>query len=662
MASTPVRTEPNFKRRKIRKGTSSCWECKHRKRRCEFEPESSSVCVSCQRRGTPCISQEYEEHPEDEYKALGDNIDRVEDLLSHLIQEREAQSRRQDSRDINGAPWPFDVTKYSTLRSVNHERMSRGSSLTGYLNATLPAPHVAATIFSSNKQYNAPLQILQNDHHDPDFYADQRTKIPGIFPTLHPIALARRLITLALCLREIDEGKSQHLNLGFEEPAVNIGHRYFQTASSLVMSQDYLVSSLDGLETLLLQSRYHISMGELHVAWQIYKRASRIAHIMDVPQQAKIIGTRAHSVWFQLIYCDCFLSIMLGQPIEMTESIVGATESPPVSNPAQSLERAHVIIAQRIVARNLCIQHCHERERTQIVFRQSYGETKALDLQLKMGARTMPTAWWMSPKFADQDLDREIMEKTAKLLIQTHQHYLLVMLHQPYIILQFPCNHEIDDYNPIDYMYSTMAVVAASREVLTRYHILRNFHRSPSYRGFDEKAFTASLALLFAHLSGHRRGSANVLEHQRPHDLGVLENVIDCMEKISSMNRDAQGSARAQSLRQFMKIEAEAADGSQFLVCGADGVDNNKQNKDVGRNCDFEIPMPYFGTIRLIRQISEKQGVDLATATHLSHIASKISSKSPEREMSLYRESDSKWLDDWVFEEDNESLMGRFGF
>ena len=48
------------KRRRVRKGTFSCWECKRRKMRCILDPPNH-VCKSCRRRGSKCISQEFPE-------------------------------------------------------------------------------------------------------------------------------------------------------------------------------------------------------------------------------------------------------------------------------------------------------------------------------------------------------------------------------------------------------------------------------------------------------------------------------------------------------------------------------------------------------------------------------------------------------------------------
>ena len=53
-------SEPTLKRRKIRKGTQSCWECKRRKVRCSGE----QICQNCQRRGTPCIGQDLPDEPQ----------------------------------------------------------------------------------------------------------------------------------------------------------------------------------------------------------------------------------------------------------------------------------------------------------------------------------------------------------------------------------------------------------------------------------------------------------------------------------------------------------------------------------------------------------------------------------------------------------------------
>ncbi len=46
-------------RKKMRKGTKSCLECRRRKIKCTFEPGSTAVCQECYARGSTCIDQEH---------------------------------------------------------------------------------------------------------------------------------------------------------------------------------------------------------------------------------------------------------------------------------------------------------------------------------------------------------------------------------------------------------------------------------------------------------------------------------------------------------------------------------------------------------------------------------------------------------------------------
>lgn len=59
ISSTGV--SPPLKRRKVRRGTQSCWECKRRKTRCTFATPNESVCDGCRSRRVKCISQHFDD-------------------------------------------------------------------------------------------------------------------------------------------------------------------------------------------------------------------------------------------------------------------------------------------------------------------------------------------------------------------------------------------------------------------------------------------------------------------------------------------------------------------------------------------------------------------------------------------------------------------------
>lgn len=79
---------PQPKRRKVRKGTRSCWECRRRKMKCIFSSPADTICVSCERRGAKCVDQQFPEHistPLDRSLQMGDRVVRVEALVEQLL-------------------------------------------------------------------------------------------------------------------------------------------------------------------------------------------------------------------------------------------------------------------------------------------------------------------------------------------------------------------------------------------------------------------------------------------------------------------------------------------------------------------------------------------------------------------------------------------------
>ena len=79
-------------RRKVRKGTSSCWECKRRKIRCTFAAPRDVTCDGCKRRGIMCTSQEFPRvvtptstSGTSSARQIGDRLGRVEALVEQLV-------------------------------------------------------------------------------------------------------------------------------------------------------------------------------------------------------------------------------------------------------------------------------------------------------------------------------------------------------------------------------------------------------------------------------------------------------------------------------------------------------------------------------------------------------------------------------------------------
>lgn len=117
------------KRRKVRRGTRSCWECKRRKTRCTFASSDGATCTDCRRRGTACISQDMPEDLATANKSnrhLGERIAKLEDLMRVFLDGKEAGTITQDggerrrdgtlnsdvlqARSINSGPSPIQAS------------------------------------------------------------------------------------------------------------------------------------------------------------------------------------------------------------------------------------------------------------------------------------------------------------------------------------------------------------------------------------------------------------------------------------------------------------------------------------------------------------------------------------------------------------------------
>ena len=114
----PTPDFPTWKRRKLRRGTQSCWACKRRKVRCTFPTMGASSCDECKNRGTNCIAQDQPEGPASGSREDVDvRLGRVEGVVDQL---RQQLSRISDS--INTFPLGSTESPARVFSSGNHER------------------------------------------------------------------------------------------------------------------------------------------------------------------------------------------------------------------------------------------------------------------------------------------------------------------------------------------------------------------------------------------------------------------------------------------------------------------------------------------------------------------------------------------------------------
>lgn len=118
--------ERKAKRKKLRKGTRSCWECKRKKIKCIFKSDGNVKCETCFRRGTNCVSQDLPDEALPGGDQLHDRLGRVESLLTDLTEKVLGRYGSQKTWSYDGAGSVGPPTPISEP-DLHRSRVSRAS-------------------------------------------------------------------------------------------------------------------------------------------------------------------------------------------------------------------------------------------------------------------------------------------------------------------------------------------------------------------------------------------------------------------------------------------------------------------------------------------------------------------------------------------------------
>ena len=111
--------ESTAKRRKLRKGTHSCHECRRRKVKCLYATPDDAICVVCERRGAHCISQYDSPGLSDAVEHTGDSRDEANVHNQVLVGDPKANDGDLGHADKSRAPLGNFPTPESTVFLVS---------------------------------------------------------------------------------------------------------------------------------------------------------------------------------------------------------------------------------------------------------------------------------------------------------------------------------------------------------------------------------------------------------------------------------------------------------------------------------------------------------------------------------------------------------------
>ncbi|KAJ6263868.1 hypothetical protein Dda_0005 [Drechslerella dactyloides] len=620
--------DPNARinKRKVRKGTQSCWECKRRKVRCVFATPTDNVCRDCRRRGSLCIGQEFPEDVGRTASGLGERLGRLEALVGQLLREvGQRQNSPQEPSDralaqLAGQPPPLDAggklidlrlqPSLSFLGSLfqgpggaeTHDGLSRtlltawpskrdldsivdtGAGSLGLFHGLICTPYSEFM----GQELPAPRELLQDPPVDS-----------------HPVLVARKLLMLGLYLQGLsvlEVSKLGHLGTSPRD----MMHRAVETAVRLVTSHDGFSGTVEGIECIMMESMYHNNAGSLRLAYLAMRRALVAAQMIALgqsnaspPSHAQVLdpSTRRRInpelMWFRIVQSDRYLSLMLGLPHGTSDGDFARPERLESCGAMERLERMDCLAGGRILERN-----CADIQDLQT--------TQEIDRLLQNAAASMPPQWWLAPDLDSGHGSALHARDLVRLMNQFAHYHLLQRLHLPYL-LHSPANDK--------YQSSKITAIMASRELLSRFVSYRSSPGASSFcRGVDFLAFIANTALCLAHIKAQRHNhvaaaadnndSFGFLAHQRLSDRGLMELALERLESAADVGADAIAAKIALVNRHLLLVESDAALGGNYLTNSPPGANGGELECSgrISKDGDvLQIYIPYLGNVRVER-------------------------------------------------------------
>ncbi|KAI1808085.1 hypothetical protein F4811DRAFT_572017 [Daldinia bambusicola] len=620
--------DPSAKRRKVRKGTHSCWECRRRKTRCQYASNTSAVCKGCEARGTACVSQEFPDvRPPASERGLSQRLNNVEVLLEKLVEQTAANSytpshagdpftpsvSAEDELDPSphmlrpsAAGNPPVAGMFDALRednvygSSNHASFmptpapiqaqlppslpTKYAQISKILHATFPCQHDINAIIKAAGSSAEFVATYLNGRNDSDDSVSVISEVPSA--SSHPALLAKRLMQLVLCMQRMPV-RNVPKNLISKEPIRAQTSRFANLISDLVASQDDLVGSCEGLETLILISLYHSNAGNLRKSWLNLRRAIAVTQLMGVdrwpkdkllksvdPKSTPETRLRGSTLWYRINFNDRYLSLLLGLPAASEDNSFATPERMEGDTPVHKLSKLHTVISGAIIKRN-----AGSNGKGTAAADASFGMTHDIDRSLEAAAKSMSPEWWqpVDPPDPDTAPVRELLDAHLHVMMQMNHHHLLILIHLPYFIRD-PKERRWD--------YSKTTCLQASRKVLEAYLVFRHLTDvAGACRHTDYGALTASMTLLLGYLDPKLRARDPETSRRRAADRALALAIRDVMREIADREDDKMSRETADIITRLLPLM------DVDLVARSSNSSNN--------NAPVRLEIPYLGTINI---------------------------------------------------------------
>jgi hypothetical protein len=375
------------------------------------------------------------------------------------------------------------------------------------------------------------------------------------------LQLGKALLCLSISLKETPVSAHTVYDISTAEELIT---RYMSAVDELVLSNDELAGTLDGIECMFIQAKYDTNEGRVRRGWVTYRRAIAFAQLLGLhlstarSEQSSGLARRKQSIWMALCSGDRYMSLILGLPYGVPESLINdAVGSNGSFTQSTNVDNEYILQLSRVAG------HIIDRNLT-------FSSNDALILTVKLEgelsdlAASMPSSWWVR-EFAEEDIS---LHMYTRIVPQFGHHQMRTLLHLPFMLKAATDPR---------YSFNKIATLESAREMISLYQLFRPVQDFGSLvcKILDFQVFTAAMILVLNHLSLSQSSCASELKDAED-DRVLVSSVTSILQRASLHAGGKVATQAARALEMLAKAKDQGFPGGQGT---------------------WKVAIPYFGTV-----------------------------------------------------------------
>ncbi|KAJ5082581.1 hypothetical protein N7532_011624 [Penicillium argentinense] len=586
-------------RKRMRKGTKSCIECRRRKIRCTYTADHPDVCNECRLRGSKCIDQEH--HDDDismqpgsgqgeQRYSLRERVAHLENVVQGLVKRLDQQSTASSSPAGNLSatdmtpvlvesdklgPSSIQIQNAPVLQLFDNYLLSRqedpssNDQFTGVKDMSPKARAVRAELLSLLPPQKDVWKIINEgsklwcvwEESFPEIQFIMSRKLESCEGRVAPADIGKALVCLSMSvIQSPPDFDFDSLNVPIDPEEFT--SRLTGTVDRLVVRDDDFAATLPGIECQMLLAKFHLNEGRLRKAWLVTRRAIEFAHLAGMhlstrtPRPKDTLFERRLKIWCTLNCSDRSLSLILGLPYGVSEAyflpqVEHRQKMGSMKSPAEKYLLRIGVICGHMVDRNqnpseMCLEY-----------------TLELDKELEEAWNAMPSSFF-GIELGPGEANEQFYERVP---LQFMPKVLRALLHLPFM-LKYPLDPR--------FAYSHRMAIQSAREGLVLYKVLRAITRSYLCKMIDFLAFTMGM-ILIVHLHGYSDESPEYSQEQDEEDWKLVGDVVEILHQAKNEKGGSVAAESANILGEIFRTRSEKREWTSLATC--------------------QITVPYFGTI-----------------------------------------------------------------